>query len=171
MLWERHHSQMPMNFSWDRHQLDPTKKLLIILTSLFKGHFRYGTKHTRRSQPKSRLLALGAAPGLRLRAAYSPFPPLLPVPFAASSALTQGPFPLHLLPPRAEGLFSSPTALSQKQGAENPARARSHFQRTPWIFLSRPSLLQLPMMDTNVSNRAIFENQSLYNKQSRLRFH
>lgn len=26
MLWERHHSQMPMNFSWDRHQLDPTKK-------------------------------------------------------------------------------------------------------------------------------------------------
>lgn len=121
---------MAVNFSWDRHQLDPTKKLLIIHGSLLEGHLPFEGEAPR-SQPSLELLALGAAPGLQPRAAYSPFPPPLPAPFVASSALTQGPFPLHLLSPRAEGFFSSPAEPSQKQGAETPAHACCHSQHTP----------------------------------------
>lgn len=121
-----------MSFSCDRHQLDPTKKLLIIHTS----HLPLEDKPPG-AQPSLELLALEAGPGLQPRAAYSPCPHRKPL--RASSALTQGPFPLHLLLPRAEGFFSSPTELSQKQGAENPTHARSHFQHTPWLF--SPDLL------------------------------
>lgn len=86
----------------------------------------------------------------------SPLPAHPSQPSVASSALTQGPFSLHLLLPRADGFFH----LSQKQEGEGPAPPKMLCTG----FLSHLPLLQSLAMDSNAFSRAIFKNQGLYNE-------